>query len=67
MESEIVKQCDIHKERLIEGEYNRGFNDALIDISLVNLEFKLNNDPKTMGELAAICRERRGIPKGNGQ
>ena len=42
--------------------YMRGFNDALEHIALVNLEYAvLKNEPKTFGELADICRERRGF------
>ena len=46
--------------------YEQGYNHALEHIALVNLEFAtLKGTPKTFGELADICRERRGIQKGH--
>ena len=44
--------------------YAKGYNDALDHIALVNLEFtELKHERKTFGELADICRERKGIVK----
>ena len=46
------------------NHYTKGFNDALDAIALVSLEFaELKGTPKTFGQLADICRERRGIPE----
>lgn len=66
LEATVAEASTKAKDRLIDGEYARGFNHALRQISLVNLEFSvLKNKPKTFGELADICRERSGIEKPN--
>ena len=39
-------------------DYARGFNDALMCISLLNLELSIEDERKTFGEMNAVCRER---------
>ena len=45
------------------GSYNKGFNDALDCISLLNLELRLKNERKTFGEMSQICKDRFRVPK----
>lgn len=43
-------------------QYNKGFNDALDTIMLLDLELKLTGERKTWGEMMDICRKRFNIP-----
>ena len=43
--------------------YERGFNDALDAIILLDLELSLGAERKTFGEMSDICRERFGVAK----
>jgi len=69
--STISYEAEKHKQRFYdEGytagraeAYERGFNDALDVITLLNLEISLGTERKTFGEMADICRERFGVAK----
>jgi len=45
--------------------YNKGFNDALYSMALLDLELKLNGERKNWGERADILRKRFNVTKPN--
>ena len=47
----------------VSADYVKGVNEALDAFVLLNLEIQLDNDRKTMGELADIVRQRLGVSK----
>ena len=49
------------------SEYNKGANDALTAIMLLDLELKLTGERKSWGEMADIVRERLRVPKPDNQ
>lgn len=48
---------------LATNEYNRGFNDALDSLALLNLEHQLDGERKTFAEMNEILRERFNVPE----
>ncbi|MBU2061716.1 MAG: hypothetical protein KKH44_07715 [Bacteroidetes bacterium] len=44
--------------------YDKGFNDALESLALLNLELELKGERKTFGEMFDILRRRHGIKQG---
>jgi len=60
-------ECHVSSKPIDTGsetnEYNRGFNDALNSIALLNLELQLDGERKTFGEMNEILRERFNVPE----
>ena len=48
---------------VIDSRYDKGFNDALMAISLLNLELDMKGERKTFGEMGDICRQRYSVKK----
>ena len=44
-------------------DYDKGFNDALDAIMLLDLELKLEEERKNWGDMADICRKRFNVEK----
>jgi len=47
----------------VSNDYERGFNNALDAIMLLDLELKLKDEHLTWGDMATICRERFSVRK----
>ena len=64
MVGSVSGQADIDLQAPSAKEaYGRGFNDALMCISLLNLELALEDKRITFGEMNAICRVRYRVQK----